>query len=468
MIRGKIELTNKELRKLPSVERVLVAGEIQTEIERYSRVLVTQSAQEVLAEAREQILSGITCPSEDEILHRIKHHLSLKWPGFLSPIINGTGVILHTNLGRAPLSQSAIDFLSDLSGNYCNIEYDMLSGKRGVRAQEVEKLLCILTGAESALVVNNCAAAVFLILSALSKDKEVIVSRGELVQIGGGFRIPEIMAVSGVCLREVGTTNKTFIQDYECAISDETALLLKVHQSNFTIRGFTHSVNISELKALGVKYDVPVAYDMGSGALLATEDFMLEHEQTVQEVLTDGADLVCFSGDKLLGGPQSGIILGKKCHIDKLRTHALLRIVRINKTAAVSLEATLMHYLKKEAVAKVPVWQMIATSVQVLESRALAVVKELVQAGIAAEIQDGSSMVGGGSLPDQNLATKLVAVKPSYPVEDFARRLRLARPPLVGRIEGDCFLVDMRTVLPSLDSKLAEAIKGASAGVVPC
>jgi len=462
----RIELANKELRKLPSVERVLVASEIQAEIEMYSRVLVTKSAQEVLAEVREQILGGTACPSEAEILHQIKQHLSRKWPGFLSPIINGTGVILHTNLGRAPLSQPAVDSLSNLSRNYCNMEYDLLTGKRGVRAQEVEKLLCVLTGAESALVVNNNAAAIFLILATLSKDKEVIVSRGELVQIGGGFRTPEIMAASGVCLREVGTTNKTFIQDYECAISDQTALLLKVHQSNFAIRGFTHSVSTSELKALGSKYRLPVVYDLGSGALLATEDFMLEHEPMVQEALADGADLVCFSGDKLLGGPQSGIILGKKCYLDKLRGHPLLRIIRIDKMAAMVLEATLMHYLKKEAASRIPVWQMIAASVQEIKSRAGAVVKKLTQAGISVGIQDGSSMVGGGSLPDQTLSTKLVAIKPSYPVEDFARRLRLATPPLIGRIEDGYFLIDMRTILPSLDSTMIEVIKGASAQ--PC
>jgi len=457
--RGKKEPISKELRKLPSVERILEAGEIQPEIDRYSRVLVTQSAQEVLAGVREQILGGATCPSEAKILHQIKQHLPQRWPRFLSPVINGTGVILHTNLGRAPLSQQTIDSLANVSGNYCNLEYDLLNGKRGVRAQEVEKLLCVLTGTESALVVNNNAAAVFLILTTLAKDKEVIVSRGELVQIGGGFRIPEIMAASGVYLREVGTTNKTFIQDYERAISDQTALLLKVHQSNFAMRGFAHSVSTSELKSLGSKYSLPVVYDLGSGALLATEDFMLEHEPMVQDALADGADLVCFSGDKLLGGPQSGIILGKKSYLDKLRTHPLLRIVRIDKMVAVTLEATIKHYLKKEAVAKIPVWRMMAASIQELNSRAESVVKELTKAGIVAKIQDGSSMVGGGSLPEQTLATKLVAIKPLYPVEDFARRLRLAKPPLLGRIEGEYFLVDMRTVMPSLDDTLVEIIK---------
>ena len=450
---------NKELRKLPSVERILEASEIQAEIDRYSRVLVTQSAQEVVATIREQILCGDTCPPEAEILHRVKKHLSREWPGLLSPVINGTGVILHTNLGRAPLSRQALDSLVDLSRNYCNLEYDLLAGRRGVRTWEVEKLLCILTQAESALLVHNNAAAVFLILACLARGREVIVSRGELVQIGGGFRIPEIMEQSGACLKEVGTTNKTFIQDYEQAISDRTALILKVHQSNFAMRGFIHSVSVSELKTLGAKYNLPVVYDLGSGALLNTEGFMLAHEPMVQEAIADGADLVCFSGDKLLGGPQSGIILGKKSYLDKLRRHPLVRIMRIDKMFAVALQATLRHYLKKEAVDKIPVWQMIAYRVQELTPRAEAVAKRLTEAGITASIIDGYSTVGGGSLPDQTLATKLVAIEPPYSVDDFARRLRLATPPLLGRIEGKHLLIDMRTVMPSLDDTLVEIIK---------
>ena len=453
------ESTNKELRKLPSVEGILEADDIQAEIDRYSRPLVTQAVQAVLAQVREQILGGGARLPKTKILQRVKRCLSREWPGFLSPIINGTGIILHTNLGRAPLSQQTLSSLVDLSRNYCALEYELVSGKRGVRAQEAEKLLCLLSGAENALLVNNNAAAVFLILSVLAKDKEVVVSRGELVQIGGGFRIPEIMWQSGASLKEVGTTNKTFTADYEQAISEQTALLLKVHQSNFAMRGFTHQVSTPELKMLGGKYGLPVVYDLGSGALLNTESFMLEHEPTVQEAIADGADLVCFSGDKLLGGPQSGIILGKKSYLDRLRRHSLMRVVRIDKMSAVALEATLRHYLKKEAVAKIPVWQMIACKVEELTLRAESVVKSLGQAGITALVRDGTSMVGGGSLPDQTLATKLVAIKPPYPVEDFARRLRLATPPLLGRIEGRHLLIDMRTVMPPLDDTLVEVVK---------
>ena len=456
---------NEELRKLPSVEKILEAAEIKPEIDRYSRALVTRAVQAVLTEARRQISNGDTCPSGAEILHRIRQFLNREWPGFLSPVINATGVILHTNLGRAPLSRQALDVLSDISGGFCNLEYDLLSGKRGERAREVEKLLCMLTGAESALVVNNNAAAVLLVLIVLARNKEVIVSRGELVQIGGGFRVPEIMQQSGVCLREVGTTNQTYISDYERAINDETALLLKVHQSNFAIRGFTHSVSTAELEGLGVEHDLPVVYDLGSGALLDTEDFGLEHEPTVQEALADGVDVVCFSGDKLLGGPQAGIILGKKSCVDKLRKHSLMRVIRIDKMVAVALGVTIKHYLQKEAVAKIPVWQMIAASPEELESRAEPVTKKLKEAGITAGIQDGSSTVGGGSLPDQSLPTKLVAIKPPYPLVDFTHRLRLATPPLLGRIESEQFLIDMRTVMPSLDDTLVQIIKSVAAEV---
>lgn len=457
--RAKEESASKELRKLPSVEKVLEAGDIQAEIGRYSRPLVTQAVQEVLAQVREQILGGGACSKEAEILQRVKRRLSREWAAFLSPVINGTGVILHTNLGRAPLSHQALSSLVDLSRNYCALEYELVSGKRGLRAQEAEKLLCLLCGAESALLVNNNAAAVFLILAVLAWEKEVIVSRGELVQIGGGFRLPEIMKLSGVCLKEVGTTNKTFAADYERAISDRTALLLQVHQSNFAMRGFTHQASTHELKMLGEKYGLPLAYDLGSGALLDTESFMLEHEPTVQEAVADGADLVCFSGDKLLGGPQSGIILGKKSYLAQLRQHPLMRVVRIDKMSAVALVATLRHYLKKEAVAEIPVWQMIAAKVEGLTLRAQSVVKRLRQAGAVALIRDGTSIVGGGSLPDQTLATKLVAIEPPYSVEDFAGRLRLETPPLLGRIEGKYFLIDMRTVMPPMDDTLVEVVK---------
>ena len=450
---------NKELRKLPSVEKVLEAAEIQPEIARYSRVEVTRSLQEVLKAVRQQILGGGRCPQTARIFKQLKQKLSGQWAGFLTPVINGTGVILHTNLGRAPLSQDAVNTLSAMGGSYGTLEYDLKSGQRGQRAPEVVRMLCRLTGAESALVVNNNAAAVYLILMVLARGREAIVSRGELVQIGGGFRIPEVMAESGVQLVEVGTTNKTFIKDYEQAITRKTALLLKVHQSNYAIRGFAHSVGIAELKALGDKHKLVVVYDLGSGALLDTENYVSEHEPTAQEAIADGAAIVSFSGDKLLGGPQAGIIVGQREYLDKLRQHPLMRTLRIDKLTAWALQATLLHYLKGEAESQVPVWRMMGYGLEELSVRAEAIARRLTEAGLKAAVTDGRSMVGGGALPDQTLNSRLVAIKPPCPVDDFAARLRLSSPSLLGRIENDRFLIDVRTVTPSADDTLVEVIK---------
>jgi L-seryl-tRNA(Ser) seleniumtransferase len=454
----KIE-SNKELRKLPSVEKILEAAKIQLEINRYSRALVTRAAQQTLVAIRGQISAGNSCPSFNAVVDQIKHLLVRQWPGFLSPVINATGVILHTNLGRAPLSQDALASLAEISGNFYSLEYNLSTGKRGARAVEMEKLLCLLTGAESALVVNNNAAAVLLVLVVLARNRETVVSRGELVQIGGGFRVPDIMQQSGVSLKEVGTTNQTYIKDYEEAISGDTALLMKVHRSNFTLRGFTSEVSVAQLKALAERHNLPVVYDLGSGALLNTEDFGLEHELTVQQALADGADIVCFSGDKLLGGPQAGIILGRKEYVDQLRKHPLMRVIRIDKMTAVALGATIRHYLQKEAVVEIPIWKMITAGLDEIESRAKSVTASLKAAGITAEVVDGSSTVGGGSLPDQTLPTKVVAIRPPYQLEDFTARLRLAQTPLIGRIEDDKLILDMRSVLPALDDSLVRIIK---------
>jgi len=450
---------NEELRKLPSIEKILESEEIQAEVDKYSRVLVTEAVQKVIATIREQLLQGDACPSGDKITAKIKQYLAQEGLALLRSVINGTGVILHTNLGRAPLSQEALASVITSSQNYCNLEYDLSLGKRGIRAQGVEKLLCILTGAESALVVNNNAGAVFLIITALAKGREVIISRGELVQIGGGFRIPEILGQSSAYLREVGTTNQTYIEDYEAAINENTGLLLKVHQSNFRMRGFTHFASISELKALGKRPDLPVVEDLGSGALLPTEQFGLEHEPMVQEAIAEGIDVVCFSADKLLGGAQGGIILGKRQYLDKIRKHPLLRILRIDKMTTIALQLTLLHYLKKEAIEKVPVWQMINYPIQEIASRAEEISKRLTDLGVVSSTYDGFSTVGGGSLPDQTLPTKLISVEPPYAVEDFAKRLRLSSPPLLGRIEDNRFVIDPRTIMPSLDRTVIKVIQ---------
>lgn len=450
---------NEELRKLPSVEKILGSEEIQAEVDKYSRVLVTKAVQEVITTIRQQLLQGDACPSGEEITEKIKQHLAQEGLALLRPVLNGTGVILHTNFGRAPLSQEALASVVTSSQNYCNLEYDLFSGERGLRAQGVTKLLCTLTGAESALVVNNNAGAVFLIITALAKGKEVIISRGELVEIGGGFRIPEILEQSGACLREVGTTNRTYLEDYEAAINENTGLLLKVHQSNFKMSGFIHSASISELKALGKKHNLPVVDDLGSGTLLPTEQFGLEHEPMVQEAIAEGIDVVCFSGDKLLGGAQGGIILGKRQYLDKIRKHPLLRVLRIGKMTTIALQLTLLHYLKKEAIEKVPVWQMINYPIQEIASRAEEISKKLTDLGVVSSICDGFSTVGGGSLPDQTLPTKLISIEPPCAVEDFARRLRFSSPSLLGRIEDNRFLIDPRTIMPSLDGTVIKIIQ---------
>jgi len=448
---------NEELRKLPSVEILLEEGNLKVEIERLSRTLVTESAREVLDAYRHKIKQGRKAPSQVEVVKSIKEELAQKWCGFQAPVINATGVILHTNLGRSPLSKSAIKAVDNLLSGYAPIEFDLLKGERGHRTEQLERLLCILTGAESALVVNNNAAAVFLILTALANGKEVVVSRGELVQIGGGFRLPEIMAQSGAVLKEVGTTNKTYLADYQGAITIKTGMILKVHRSNFAIRGFSHEADIKELKALSGKKKLPLAYDLGSGALLESEDYGVVHEPTIYQALKEGADIVCFSGDKLLGGPQAGIIIGKDKLISKLRRHQLMRTMRIGRLVAVALEATLLDYLKRKE-SGIPVWRMMAVSLKEITARATKLGRGLKKAGIKVEVVDGRSMVGGGSLPGESLDTKLLVIKPSTTADELAKKLRLADTPVVGRIQDDCFLLDLRTVPPSLDKKLLEVL----------
>jgi len=459
---NKTEL-NRELRQLPSVEKLVADPLLAADTARYSIVLVTRSAQEVLAALRARIGEGAACPPLSEVIARVKEQLARRWPGFLSPVINGTGVILHTNLGRAPLSAQAVAALERVLGGYYSLELDLGSGERGRRVAQLEELLCLVTGAESALVVNNTAAAVLLILTALARGREVVVSRGELVQIGGGFRVPEVMAESDAILREVGTTNQTFVEDYERALGGDTALLLKVHPSNFAIRGFSHTTTLAELKALGIKHHLPVVYDLGSGALLATEAFGLEHEPTIQEALASWVDLVCVSGDKLLGGPQAGIILGSRSYVDRLRGHPLLRAVRIGKLTALALQATLLAYLNRSAEKDIPVWRMMAYQLSELDARATAIATQLEKADIKAAVIDGRSMVGGGSLPDQSLPTRLVSISPAIPVDELAARLRRANPPLLGRIEAGQLLIDPRTVLASQDSLVVAAIRAALA-----
>ena len=454
-----------ELRRLPSVDKVISDERIKQLRVHFPHDLIVYLVRRRLEEARLSITHGRPSPSLDKIVGSILSELQALEQLSLRPVINAGGIILHTNLGRAPLSKEARTAMEVVATGYCNLEFNLDSGTRGSRDVHIEKLLCQLTGAEAALVVNNNASAVLLALIALAKKKEVIVSRGQAVEIGGGFRIPDVMRQSGAKLVEVGTTNCTYINDYEQAISARTAVLLRVHASNFRVEGFTHSVAIEEMVALGKKHDIPVLDDLGSGCLLDTTAFGLAPEPMIQQSVSLGVELSCFSGDKLLGGPQAGIIVGMKAHVDKLRRHALARAVRIDKIRLAGLAATLIHYLKAEAVEKIPVWRMIAAPLDEVERRARLWAKAL---GDLAHVVEGETMVGGGSLPGSTLPTRLVAIDGkqgnSNMVLSIARKLRHNAPPVVGRISDDVLLLDPRTVLDDEDDIVLQALKTATAG----
>lgn len=455
--------TAAALRSLPAVEKLLESPGLAAEITLYARPLVTEAARHVLSELRGRIDEGGGPQTESGIIGLIKEHLQGEWPGFMSGMINGTGIILHTNLGRAPLSGLALEAISNLGGQYFNLEADLEAGGRGTRALEMRRLLARLTGAEDAVAVNNNAAAVLLVLVALANGREAVVSRGELVQIGGGFRVPEIMQQSGVILREVGTTNQTSKQDYARAVNEHTALILKVHRSNFVQKGFVGETSISELSSLAAQHNLPLVYDLGSGAVLDTSEVGLEPEPTVQQTLRDGADLVCFSGDKLFGGPQAGIIVGKQNLVQPLLNHPLMRAVRLDKLSAIALEATTLIYLNKTAARDIPVWRMMSYDLTALKSRARSIVRKLKAGGIEADVRPGTSMVGGGTMPEQGLETAIVSLIAPESAESFAHSLRFSRPPVMTRIENDRVLIDVRTVLPEQDNLLVSVIKDARA-----
>jgi L-seryl-tRNA(Ser) seleniumtransferase len=455
------------LRQIPSVEKILESPQLQPDIAQFSHPLVATAVKQAVDEVREEIKKGKGSPSVKEIVERTQSIIAVVTSASLKPVINASGVVLHTNLGRAPLDEETISFIKETSSAYSNLEFDLKEGKRSKRGIFVERLLCALTSAEAALAVNNNAGAVLLILTSLAKGKEVIVSRGELVQIGGGFRIPEIMALSGATLKEVGTTNQTAVSDYEDAITPKTAMLLKVHQSNFKMVGFEKRPGINELAKLGKKSKLCVVEDLGSGVLLRTEDFELAHEPTAFEALSAGADLVCFSGDKLLGAPQAGIILGKKKYVDILRKHPMHRALRLDKMFLAGLERILLYYLKGEAVQKIPAWQMISASPRILQNRAERIKNDLKKAGIEINIRESQSTIGGGSLPGEILPTIVISVTTVNPVGKSkgltpdlqARFFRNQTPPIIGRIENDNFVMDLRTVFPKQDDILISAIK---------
>jgi L-seryl-tRNA(Ser) seleniumtransferase len=376
----------------------------------------------------------------------------------LEPVINASGVIIHTNLGRAPLAASAIERVATIAAGYASLEYDLDRGSRGRRDVHAEQLLRRLTGAEAAVVVNNNAAATLLLLAALAAGREVIVSRGELVEIGGGFRVPDVMAQSGAVLREVGTTNKTRASDYAAAVNERTALILRIHPSNFRIEGFTARPSLSEIVAVGRAVGIPVAEDLGSGLLRHDERPALADEPSADETIAAGVDVCCFSGDKLLGGPQAGIIAGRAAMIDRIRVHPLMRALRVDKMTYAALEATLVEYAAGRARTAVPVQRMLAMTAEDVRARAAALAAAINRRpGWHAELVEGSSAIGGGSAPGIELPTSLVSLTADGRSPDaLEEQLRLGRPIVIARIERDRLLLDLRTVMPDQDAALTQ------------
>ncbi len=448
-----------KFRQLPSVDHLLLEKHIRKLCEAFPREMVVDLIRQKLVEIRQSISqNGLATPSDEEISNSVVTEALSLGSLSLRPVVNATGIILHTNLGRSPLSPEAIEAMEIASQGYCNLEFDLDGGKRGSRQVHVEQLLCHLTHAEAALVVNNNASGMLLALSALASGREIIVSRGQAVEIGGGFRIPDVMHQSGVSLVEVGTTNRTYLSDYEQAITPRTAALLRVHSSNFRIIGFTHSVSLRELVELGKQHDLPVLDDIGSGCFIDTTRFGLDPEPQVQDSISAGAALVFFSGDKLLGGPQAGIIVGRKELVEKLKGHPLARAMRIDKIRLAGLAATLVHYLKGEALDRIPVLRLIATPLSEIEHRAEKWVQYI---GNSATIIQGESLVGGGSLPGSTLPTQLVVIKLGTEAEarEIARRLRQYQPPIIGQVETKSLVLDPRCVFPEEEESVLEAVR---------
>jgi len=408
---------------------------------------------------REAILRGeAVADMEAAALVHAERYLEASTQPTLRPVINATGVVLHTNLGRAPLSDAVLEAMRAVGEGYSNLEFDLAAGERGSRYVHAEALLCRLTGAEAALVVNNNAGAVLLVLAALAAGREVIISRGQLVEIGGGFRIPEVMAQSGARLVEVGTTNRTYLRDYEAALSEHTAALMRVHTSNFRLSGFVAQPALRDLVDLAHRKGVWLFDDLGSGTLLDTAPLGLAHEPMVQESLEAGADIVTFSGDKLLGGPQAGFILGRRDLIERLRRFPLTRALRVDKTTLAGIQANLLHYLKGEALREIPIWRMLSLSAEALQERAEAFLLALGPLGARCALWPGRSMIGGGSLPEESLPTTLIALPPGE-AEAQARALRLGRPAVVARIAEGRVVLDLRTVLPKEEAALRERLR---------
>lgn len=452
------ESIETQLRQLPSVDRLLNTAAGVDLVAVFGRSLTVEGVRSVLDSRRAAIIKGRSAvPMNATLLSETREWLEELIAPTLRPVINATGVIVHTNLGRAPLSADAVTAVQEAAAGYSNLEYDLSEGERGSRTVHAAVQLQRLTGAEDTLVVNNNAAAVLLMLTALCRGREVIISRGQLVEIGGGFRVPDVMAQSGATLVEVGTTNRTHLRDYANAINEKTAAILTAHHSNFKIIGFTTEPETAELAALAQERNILLLYDQGSGSLLDTEPYGLDPEPTVTAALEAGVDVVAFSGDKLLGGPQAGILCGKAALIGQLKKHPLARAVRADKMCLAALSATLNHYLTGKAVKEIPVWQMIARPLEQLKLEAETLAARLQEMGINAAAVEGQSTVGGGSLPGTALPTYLVAVV-SDNLERLSAALRANNPPIIGRIQDGRLLFDLRTVLYDQRHTLAKGV----------
>ena len=446
-----------DLRDLPSVDKLLNIQTTAELISKYGRPLVLDALRTILDEIRAAYADDNTkpIPPAGTLMNLAGSRLEAWTQPTLYPVINATGVILHTNLGRAPLSKATLKAMEMVGRNYSTLEFDMRSGKRGSRLIHAENVLKRITGAEAAVVVNNNASAVMLILSALSSRRRVVIARSQLIEIGGGFRIPDVMKQSGAKLVEVGTTNKVHLSDYERAIDEQPIkLVMLAHRSNFKIVGFTQEPALDEIVKVSHAADIPVVDDLGSGTLLNTDDYGLIHERTVQESLAAGADVVSFSGDKLLGGPQAGIIVGRADLLAKIKKHPLARAVRADKVALAGITATLTHYLKDEAEREVPIWRMISITPKQNKARAQSWVQELGRG----KVVEGESAVGGGSLPGETLPTWLLQLDVDKP-DKFLAQLRKQNPPVIARTENDKVLLDPRTVLPEQEGALLVALQ---------
>ena len=446
-------------REIPAVNDVLRHQSVSNLIEQRSREWVVELVREELAAARKAVAAGDDPPKLESVAHSVARNAAARWKRWPQTVINATGVILHTNLGRAPLSDESIEAASLAAAGYSDLEFDLDSGKRGSRQAHISRLVCEATGAEAALVVNNNASAVMLGLAAIAAGKEVIVSRGEAVEIGGGFRIPDVLRQSGATLVEVGTTNRAYARDFEDAVTENTGAILSVHASNFRVIGFTHAPTTAELVEVGDRRGVPVLHDLGSGCLLDTRPYGLAWEPRPQESVRAGVALGFFSGDKLLGGPQAGIIVGKRECVDIVSAHPLARAVRIDKMSMAALSATMLHYIRDDPTEKVPIWRMISAPLDELRARAS---DWKACASPRAKIVQSRAAIGGGSLPGETIesvALRLDCAALGQSAESVLASLRQSDQPIIARIEDDAVLLDARTVLPTQDKAVTSALQ---------